>query len=310
MSPTISKKEADILKHRASVIAITFAITLCLLKIFGALFTGSLSVLSSMIDSLSDIIGSTVTFIAVKISARPASETHRYGYGKSESLSALFQSAFIAGSGVFVIYDGINRFISPQPIGQTTTGIAIMIFSLIATFFLIAYQRHVYNKTKSQAILADSAHYTVDILTNSSIIVTLVVVKYFGWVWFDTLMAIIISSTLLFNAYSLAKEAIKNLMDVELDDNIRKKIKKTALTCSCTKGIHDLRTRDLGGTYTFEFHLELDGNMSLHEAHSCAHHVEENLLKEFPNAQIIIHQEPAGIEDDRLDNKIKRKKKK
>ena len=305
-SQPLSKEEANTLKRRATIIAVSFATILCILKLFGSIYTGSLSVLSSMIDSLSDILGSLVTFFAIKISSRPASETHRYGYGKAESLSALFQAAFVAGSGLFVIYDGIKRFITPQPIDRATAGIVIMVTSLIATIFLIIYQRYVYKRTMSQAILADSAHYTVDVLTNSSIIITLVVVKLFGWLWFDTLMAIIIAAILLYNAYDLAKKAVTTLMDVELDTSIRTKIKKIALSYPFTKGIHDLRTRDIGGTFVFEFHLELDPKLKLFDAHEYSHQVEKGILDKYPDAQVIIHQEPAGIDDERLDHNLKR----
>jgi ferrous-iron efflux pump FieF len=308
--PSISKEHAETLKKRASIIAITVAISLCSLKVFGSVYTGSLSILSSMVDSLSDIIGSLVTLIAVKFSCRPASEKFRYGYGKAEPLSALFQAAFIAGSGCFILFDGVGRFFNPRPIEQTTIGIAIMVFSVIVTLFLIAYQRYVFKKTQSQAILADSAHYVIDILTNSSIILTLVVVKFFDTIWFDTLMAVLIAFYLLYNAYDLAKSAASMLLDSELDPKIRNKVKRIVLDNDFVKGFHDLRTRDIGGVYTFEFHLELDGNINLTQAHDYAHEVEAKLLNTFPDSQVIIHQEPAGIEDERLDNKIVRRKRK
>lgn len=303
----LNKDDSDQLKKQVTIISIIVAITLCLLKIFGSIYTGSLSVLSSMIDSLSDILGSGITFIAVKISSQPASDKYRYGYGKAEALSALFQSAFIAFSGLFIMYDGINRFITPRIIEQTTVGIIIMVISLIVTFILIAYQRHVYKLTKSQAILADSAHYVVDILTNASIILTLLVVKYFEITWFDTLIAIIISAYLLYNAYQLADEAIRLLLDRELPKETRHDIKAIVMKNPHAKGIHDLRTRDLGGNCIFEFHLELDGNLSLSKAHQYTHDIEDSIIKKYPSCQVIIHQEPAGINDERLDKKLVRK---
>ena len=300
----ITKEESDTLKKRATIASISVALALCLLKLAASLYTGSLSVLSSMVDSLSDIIGSLVTFAAIRVSIRPASNDYRYGYGKSEALSGLVQSAFIAGSGLFIIYDGFNRFLHPRAIQETAIGIAVMIISLIATLILISYQKYVLKRTRSQAIKADSAHYVVDILTNSSILLTLVVVKLFDIVWFDTLTAILISCYLLHNAYDLACEAVNMLLDKELDEKIRKNIENTVNKMPFAKGIHDLRTRDLGGTYLFEFHLELDGKLTLSQAHNYAHEVENKILKKYPNAQVIIHQEPVGIKEDRLDNKL------
>lgn len=306
----LTAEQKNKLKKSATAASLTLSICLCLLKTFGALYTGSLAVLSSMVDSLTDIFASAVTVIAVRFSSQPESYYFRYGYGKAEAISALIQSAFIAGSGIFIMYDGISRLFYPRPIEQTTTGIIIMVIALISTLLLISYQRYVTRLTESQAISADSAHYTVDVLTNISIIASLLVVKYFQISWFDSLTAIIISAYLLYNAYKIAAEAIKTLMDAELSDEIRKHIKDVVMDCPFSKGIHDLRTRDLGGRYMFEFHLELDGELSLAAAHDMTDLVEDNLLDAYPNSVIIIHQDPVGIKEERLDNKLKKPLKK
>lgn len=300
----LTKEQADRLKKTATAASVTLAASLCLLKTFGALYTGSLAVLSSMIDSLTDIFASSVTLIAVRFSTRQESTHFRYGYGKAESLSALIQSAFVAGSGIFVMYDGFSRIFYPRPIEQTTVGIIIMAISLVATLGLIAFQHHVTKLTNSQAISADSAHYMVDVITNASIILSLIVVAFFKISWFDTITAFGVSGYLLFNAYKIAIEAVRTLMDAELSDEIRNQIRKTVLEVPFAKGLHDLRTRDLGGRYMFEFHLELDGDISLSAAHDMTELVEDNLMDSFPNAVIIIHQDPVGVKEDRLDYKV------
>lgn len=303
-STTLTKAAADRLKNTAALASVSVAVSLCLLKIFGALLTDSLAVLSSMIDSLSDIFGSLITLIAIRYAARPASREHRYGYGKAEALSALTQAAFIAGSGLFVMYDGFSRFITPRPVADTGWGLAVMIISIITTLILISFQRYVARKTHSQAILADSAHYVVDILTNASIVLSLLVVRFFDFLWFDTLTAIFISLYLLYNAYQLAGNAIALLLDRELPDTIRSQVQKTVTSLPFVCGMHDLRTHDLGGSYMFEFHLELDGNLSLCQAHAYSDAVSAELEKQFPDAQIIIHQDPSGIKEPRLDDKL------
>ena len=181
----LTQEQKNKLKKSATAASLTLSISLCLLKIFGAMYTGSLAVLSSMIDSLTDIFASAATVVAVRFSSQPESYYFRYGYGKAESISALIQSAFIAGSGIFIMYDGIRRLFYPQPIEQTTAGIVIMVIALISTIALVSYQRYVTRMTESQAISADSAHYMVDIMTNISIIVSLFVVKFFAVSWFD-----------------------------------------------------------------------------------------------------------------------------
>lgn len=301
---SLTNEQSNRLKKAAAGASVCLAIALSLIKTLGVFYTGSLSVLSSMIDSFADLFASSITFIAVRYSSQPADCEHRYGHGKAEALSALIQSAFIAGSGLFVMYDGISRFITPRPLLAPDMGILIMVISLVLTIGLIIFQKYVAARTHSRAIRADSAHYTVDVITNLSIILTLVIVKLFGIDWFDTVTAFLISAYLLINAYKLASDAVALLMDQELSPAIRENIQKIVLTCAHTRGLHDLRTRDLGGTYMFEFHLELDGDLTLKTAHQYTEEVEAELRKAYPGAEIIIHEDPAGLREDRLDHRL------
>lgn len=305
-SQLLDKKTADKLKHRAATASILLAFLLSALKLFATIASGSLAVFSSMIDSISDVLGSAITFVAVKYSTKPASIRHRYGYGKAEAVSALIQAFFVAGSGLFVLYDAIVRFFNPRVLDETPLAIGIMVFSLLATLVLIAYQKHVARLTQSQAINADSAHYVVDILTNTSIIISLTVVKFFEIYWFDTLTALVIAVYLLYNAYQLVIEAFDVLLDRELSNDIRQNIGRIITAHDFVKGFHDVRTHSLGNDYLFEIHLELDGRLSLYEAHQLSDKVEAAILKEYPNAQIIIHQDPSGVAEDRLDAKLKK----
>lgn len=292
------------LKKAAATASIMLSGGLCLLKIFGAFYTGSLAILSSLIDSLADVFASSVSYVAIRFSTRPASQEHRYGYGRAESISALVQSAFIAGSGLFVMYDGIGRLITPKPMEKPGLGIVIMLLSLSATILLIVFQKYVARKTSSPAIAADSAHYTVDVLTNLSIVLSLIVVKYFHIGWFDVLTAFVISAYLIYNAYKIAAEAVSALTDRELSEDIRQKVIDIVINSEGIDGYHDFRSRDLGGLYFFEIHLELDGNLTLNKTHELTDNVEEKIKKAFPGAQVIIHQDPYGLHENRLDYAI------
>jgi ferrous-iron efflux pump FieF len=298
----LDSKQVNRLNHLAVIASVLLSSALSLLKLFAALYTGSLAVLSSLIDSLSDVFSSLISFAAVKVSTQPASQKHRYGYGKAEALSAFFQSLFVAASGIYVIYEGVKRFIDPPESIETGLGIVVMCISLAATVILIMFQKYVVRKTNSLAVSADSLHYVVDVATNSSIILSLVSVKLFDIYWFDTLAAVFVSGYLLWNAYKLACDAISMLLDRELDHGIREDIESMVKKCDLVKGIHDLRTRDLGGTYIFEFHLELDGNLSLYKAHEFTDKVEHKIKEKYPSAQVIIHQDPAGVKEERLDD--------
>ena len=292
------------LKNLAAVLSISIAALLSLVKAAAVFYTGSLSILSSMIDSLADVLSSLITYVAICISDRPISERHRYGYGKAEAVSALVQAAFIAGSAGFILYDGVMRFIHPVVVEQTTLGISIMLFSLVLTLGLIIFQRYVIKHTNSKAIEADSAHYTVDVLSNFSVILSLLMVRYFHWQWFDVLTAVLIAIYLAFNAVHLAYDALNEITDAEVDEAIKQNIINIITSVDGVKGFHDLRTRVSGARMFIEIHLELDGQLSLFKTHTIADMVEEKIMASYPQAQIIIHQDPYGIKENRLDNQI------
>jgi ferrous-iron efflux pump FieF len=295
---------AEKLKTLAAGASISVAALLCFLKAFAALSTGSLSVVTSMIDSLADIFSSAITFVAVKFSNKPLNNKHRYGYGKAESVSALVQAAFIAGSGGFVLYDAIRRLLHPVALQQTTLGIIMMLVCLLITVILIRFQRYVVKQTKSLAISSDSAHYVVDLLTNGSIILSLAVVKFLHWEWFDTLTAVLISFYLIFNAVHIAAEALAEITDKEVDEDIRLNIIGIIKSAPNVLGYHDLRTRISGARMFVEIHLEFDGNFTLNKTHALSDFVEDEIIKNYPSAQVIIHQDPYGLHENRLDHEI------
>ena len=303
MSSTLSAEHR--LKHWAAFASVSVAVGLMLLKLIASIYSGSLAVLSSLVDSISDIFASLITYVAIRFSSLPASPNHRYGYGKVEALSALVQAAFIAGSGMFVIYEGINRLVHPRPLSDTGLGILVMGISLTATLLLIGFQNYVIKKTDSMALKADRMHYVVDLLTNGEIILSLIVVEIFNINWFDTVSALFISGYLLYNAWQMTRSAIEQLLDRELPFEIRESVINIIKNCRFCHGMHDLRTRNLGGSYIFEVQLELDGTLSLYEAHELTEIVEREVKHLYPGSQVIIHQDPAGLEEERLDNSLK-----
>ncbi len=296
--------QADRLRRRATYASVAVGAALALAKLAAWLITGSVTILSSLLDSLVDVAASAIVLVSVHHALRPPDRSHRFGHGKAEPLGALAQAAFIAGSGLFVVFQAVDRLIDPEPLRTTTVGIAVMVISIAATAGLVAYQRHVVRVTGSLAVAADSLHYKGDLLINLAVIVTLVVYASTGIVWLDPLVALAIAAYLLVNAMLVGREAFDLLMDRELPQGDRERIEAVVLSDGRVRGLHDLRTRSSGTTTFIELHLELDGALTLNAAHDIADAVEAALSKAFPGAAIIIHQEPAGLDDKRLDDAI------
>jgi ferrous-iron efflux pump FieF len=292
------------LNHLAAVASICVAAVLVCAKLAIWAITGSVAILGSLVDSGIDAIASMVTFISIRQAAQPPDRAHRYGHGKAEAIGAFVQAGFVLGSALFLASEAVRRLISPQQIAQTRLGIAVLLFAVLLTGVLLVLQRFVVRRTGSIAIQADSVHYRSDLLMNLAVIAALVLTQATGWSIIDPLFGLGVVFVLLYSAFGVARHALDMLMDRELPAEQRAYIRKLALAHPGAHNVHDLRTRRAGADVFIELHLELDGDLSLEQAHGITHEVEARIRAAFPAADIVVHQEPAGLADERLDAQI------
>ena len=285
----------DRLKRRAAIASVTVATLLIVAKAAAWLTTGSISLLSTLIDSTLDLATSLVNLIAIRQAIQPPDKEHRFGHGKAEPLAGLAQAGFVVGSAGFLLVHAGERLVRPAPISNTEVGYAVMVVSIVLTLGLVLYQRFVVRRTGSVAISADSLHYSVDLLTNMTVIGGLVLSTQFGWLWADPLIAMAIGVFILHSAWQILKQSLNLLMDRELPDEDRERIRRIARAHPEVIDIHDLRTRSSGTHLFIQFHLELDGNMTLLEAHTISDQVMRELERAFPDAEVLIHEDPHGI---------------
>ncbi len=293
MTQQLPKSEQERLLKLATYASVLVASILIFAKLAAYWYTSSVSVLASLIDSLMDIGASLLNLLAVHYALAPPDKEHRFGHGKAESVAGLAQATFIAGSGVFLIFESIERLLHPKPIEELTIGLAVMIFAIVATSALVLFQHYVVSRTHSAAIKADSLHYKTDLLTNIAIIAALVLSQV-GWLGVDPLFALAIAVYILYSAWNIGKDAFHELLDHELPDEKRKKIIEIAKSHPKVLGMHDLRTRLSGRTEFVQMHLELDDTLPLKEAHDIADEVEDKIRKALPAADVVIHQDPVS----------------
>ena len=288
--PEATEKNATLLK-RVTLASTLTALVLIALKLVTWLWTGSVSMLASLVDSAMDAIASLINLLAVRYALVPADDEHRFGHGKAESLAGLAQAAFISGSALFLLLHAVDRILHPAPVQRTTLGIAVIVFSLALTLALLTYQRYVIRHTGSVAIRADALHYATDVLSNLGVIAALLLAQ-FGLPIFDPILAIAIAGYILIGAWRIGRDSLDHLMDRELDDAVRERIKQLALEHTEVRGIHELRTRRAGQTSFIQLHLEMEPQLTLAEAHAIADMVEAQIRAAVPASDVIIHQDP------------------
>lgn len=291
MNTPHSDKNVRLLK-RATYASVATALILVGVKFAAWLATGSLSILASLIDSLMDVMASFINLMAIRYSLNPADDDHSFGHGKAEALAGLGQASFITGSALILFMHGIERLKTPVPIQSLGLGIGIMVFSILATLILIAFQRYVIRRTKSTAIRADSLHYATDLLTNVCTIIALLLTRFSWGQIMDPIFSMIIALIIFRSAWQIGSEAVQLLMDQQLPPEQRELIRQIALGHQRVLGMHDLRTRQSGQIAIIQLHLDLNAALPLAQAHSIGKDVETLIREHFPNADVTIHQDP------------------
>ncbi|MCH8543610.1 MAG: cation diffusion facilitator family transporter [Alcanivorax sp.] len=291
-------EQAASLLRRATLASVSVALILIVSKAVAWWLSGSVALLASLLDSMMDGGASLVTLLAVRYSLMPADAEHRFGHGKAEALAGLGQAAFITLSGLFLLYEGVNRVINPAPVSATGIALAVMLLSVVLTVLLVRYQRHVVRQTGSTAIAGDALHYVSDLAMNLAIIGA-IIAAHFGYLRVDAVVALLIGGYILYAAWQIGYQAAQLLLDRELDDALRQQISAVIAAQPGVLGFHDLRTRQSGRTRFIQVHVELDGAQRLDQAHGRIVEVGEAIRSAMPGAEVIIHADP--VEATRVD---------
>jgi ferrous-iron efflux pump FieF len=285
------------LLRSATYASVSVAVCLVIAKSWAWVTTGSVSMLSSLADSVLDSLASALTFWAVRYSLSPPDAEHRFGHGKSEGLAALVQGLVIAASGLFVCREAIRRLVEPRPIEAPEAGLLVIIAATVATVLLVGYQRYVGRRTGSVAISADAMHYTADVLVNLSVGAAVILTTWTGWQIMDPLVGLGVAAYILYGAFRMVSPSLDILLDREIPPVDRQRVKEIALAHPDVRGLHDMRTRHGGAHYIVQFHLDLPREISLWRSHEILDEVEDRIRAEYPGCEIIIHADPLGIRE-------------
>ena len=280
------------LTTKAAIASVSMALFLLALKIWASAETGSVALLGSLADTGFDVLASLLTLFSVRYAARPADEIHRFGRGKAEALSALVQVMLIILSAALIGWRAIVRFGSGETTSHPEYGIGVSLVSIAATLALLAYQRRVVKSTGSVAIHADHVHYQSDLLLNIAVIVAIGLDSYLGLTGADPVFGICIALWLLFGASRSARMALDQLLDREWPEEKKDRFLAVVARHPQMHGVHDIRTRSSGMHDFCQFHVWFDPNMPLGAVHTIMDEVEEELAREFPGVEVMIHPEP------------------
>lgn len=286
------------LNRKAAMASIVVAFLLLGMKAYAVISTGSTAMLGSLADTTLDLVASMATLLGVWVASQPDDHNHRFGHGKAEALAAMFQVVLISISAIGLAFRAIEQFVSGGHTVEAESGVVVSAIAMAATFGLLGYQRYVIRKTGSLAITTDNVHYQSDLMLNLAVIAALVLDQWVGIRGADPLFALAIAVWLGWGAWGASQAAIEQLMDHEWPVEKRERFLAVVSQHPELKGLHDLRTRTSGNRDFVQFHVWVDGRLTVTEAHRVMDEIEAKLMKEFPGVEVLIHPDPEGHVDE------------
>ncbi len=280
--------------HLATYASVSVATVLLLAKLYAWWETDSLAMLSSFTDSVFDVVMSIINMVALRYALKPADEDHQFGHTSIEDIAGLTQCAFIAASMALIFLQSVERLANPHlALTNPELGMGVSLLGMALTTALVLFQGYVAHRSKSLIVAADRLHYVGDILFNLGVLAAYGLSAYGGYNWADPAIAILIVVVVLWNTKPIAIRAFNNLMDREMPDDEKARIRDIISRAANVRGYHHLKTRYSGNKAFVQMHIDIDANLNFRDAHAIADGLEHAIMDAFPGAEVIIHADPA-----------------
>lgn len=281
-------------KDRVASLSVASNAILIILKLVAGVLSGSISVISEAIHSSIDLVVSIVAFLSVKISSRPADELHPYGYGKIENISGLIEGSLVLVASIIIILEAIRRIFVPTPIQNGEIAIIVMLVAAFVNFVVSRILHKVGTEEDSMALKADAVHLKTDVYTSLGVGLGIILIKLTGIHILDPIIAIIVACLIIREALEVIEENFGEIIDKRLDDEEEEEIK------SIIEGYknyfidyHKLKTRKSGDMKHVDFHIRVNPEMTVKEAHDIIGHIKKEMSEKLENVRVTVHIDPA-----------------
>ena len=255
--------------------------------------SGSISIISEAIHSLSDFLASVLTFFAVTRSAEPADKEHPFGHGKYEDMSGFIEGGLIIFAGFFIIFEAVEKLLHGYSLeSESMLCIYVMAFAVAANFLVSRYLFYVAKKSDSVSLLADAEHLSTDIFSSLGVLIGLVLIKITGIAALDPIIALIVALIILKAGFSISKETLNNLLDGSLPNEDIAKIEEILKRNSVIKGYKNIKGRKSGQYKDIELTLLFNPDMKISCAHNICDQIENEIKKNLGQVSTTIHAEP------------------
>lgn len=287
------------INHKKQLVAglsITSNVILSALKIITGIYSGSLSIISEAIHSLSDLLASVLTFFSVIKSSKPADNDHPYGHGKYEDMAGFIEGFLIIFAALYILFESTKKIIFGVNMdSENMYGIAVMSIAVIFNIIVSSLLFRVAKESNSISLYADGEHLRTDIYSSLGVLVGLILIKITGHTVLDPVIAILVAVIIFKAGYSILKKAGSNLLDHAIPDeninNIKRIIKSHNNSVKLKR--NSLKARQLGPIKDIDMILQFTQDTSICECHKICDEIEQEIQAVYPNCVISTHSEPV-----------------
>ncbi len=285
-------------KSKFALLSIFSNSLLIALKLAAGILSGSVSIISEAIHSLTDLAASFVALFSVLSSARPADVNHPYGHGKIENISGIVEGVLIFIAAGMIISEAYKKLLEPSELEHASIAIAVMVISALVNLFVSRKLYQVAKEEDSMALEADALHLKTDVYTSFGVAVGIVLIKLTGFAALDSIVAIVVALMIIMESWHLCKNAFGHLIDARLPASEEREVIKVierglAEYPGLLVDYHKLKTRKSGNKKHIDFHITLDSNLSVKEAHGIVGWLKKEMNEKFTNTRVNIHIDPT-----------------
>lgn len=273
--------------------SIAIGIVVLALKTLAWRLTGSVALLSDALESTVNVATALAALIAIRIAQRPADQSHPYGHHKAEFLSAVLEGVMIIVAALLILEEAFHGIRNPRPLDAPVLGLAINAFAGAINAVWCSVLIRQGRRLKSPALVADGRHLLSDVVTSAGVILGVSLAIATGHAILDPILAAVVAVNILWSGWKVMTASLGGLMDRAVSDDMLRDIRAT-ISGHADGAIeaHDLRTRHAGSMTFIDFHLVVDGETPVAEAHAICDRIEAALRRQLDDAQITIHVEP------------------
>jgi cation diffusion facilitator family transporter len=267
-------------------------------KIIAGTAAGSISMVADGFHSIMDASSNVIGLIGSTIAGRPPDGNHPYGHQKYETFATLGIGLLLLLTSWNILKSVFARLVDGSKPEITGVSLAVMLTTILLNLMVVTYEKKKGHQLNSNLLLADAAHTKSDIFVSLSVLASLITVKM-GWLWMDMAVVLLIIVVIGRTGWQIIRQASDVLADSAIVD--AGLVEKIVLSIKGVQSCHKIRSRGTEQLAHLDLHIQVDGQMTLKEAHRLGHFTQDRLENRLGIADVLVHVEPMTVSNDQLD---------